>query len=67
MKYRERLCLSLISMDFGGGVWRELRVEVDLTLFSPSLVNRGDNSTRKVEYVDTILAIEVKYYSVIHR
>ncbi|MEE8620194.1 MAG: hypothetical protein V3T06_03845 [Dehalococcoidia bacterium] len=67
MKYQERPCLSLISIDFGGGVWWQQRVEVDLTLFSPSLVNRGDNSNRKVEYVDTIPAIEVEYYSVIHR
>ena len=35
---RERQSLSLISVDFGGGVWRQLRMEVDLTLFSPSLV-----------------------------
>ena len=66
MKYRERLCLSRISIDFGGGVWRQRRVEVDLTLFSPSLVRQGHNSHKEVGHVDTILAIELKYYSVIH-
>ena len=54
-------------MDFGGGVWRQLRVEVDLTLFSPSLVIIRDSSNKEVGHVDTILAIELEYYSVIHR
>ncbi len=40
---------------------------MDLTLFSPSLVIIGDNSHKEVGSVDTILAIEVKYYSVIRR
>jgi len=42
-------------------------VEVDLALFGPSLVSKGDNSNKGVGFVDTILAIELKYYSVIHR
>ena len=67
MKYRERPCLSLISIDFGGGVWWQQGVEVDLTLFSPSLVHKGDNSHKEVGPVDMSLAIELKYYSVIHR
>jgi len=29
--------------------------------------NRGHNSTKEVGFLDKILAIELKYYSVIHR
>ena len=42
-------------------------MEVDLTLFSPSLVKRGHNSPKEVGSVDKKLAIELKYYSVIQR